>query len=126
MENHTPAPLNSQLSLVGPGGELPLDRRTVEALAEFFVGMLDLVEPDTDIEETDAEDELLSPRAIAFAEGHPGCIASDSDYCTAGDDNPALLHGDGLPGDESDREEDDPSGDPLDDGELGDCHGAYC
>lgn len=78
MENLTLAGSASQLALVGPSGAMPLDRPTVEALAEFFVGMLDLVEPDTDVEETDAEDELLSARALAIEEDKPGCIASDA------------------------------------------------
>ena len=52
-DNPTPTHLPSQLVLTGPGGALPLPRATVEALAEFFVGWLDLVEPDPDSEEDD-------------------------------------------------------------------------
>lgn len=77
------------LALVGPGGSLPLDRRTIETLAELFVALLDLSEPDPDIEPNgdeldtnNAEDETLHS---AFG-GGPGCIYSDSD--TSVDDHP--------------------------------------
>lgn len=38
------------LALVGPGGRLPLDRRTIEALATVFVGLLDIAQPDPERE----------------------------------------------------------------------------
>jgi hypothetical protein len=41
------------LALVGPGGRLPLDRRTIEALAELFVGLLDIAQADPDCEADD-------------------------------------------------------------------------
>lgn len=80
-----PAPL----ALVGPGGRLPLDRRTIEALAQVFVGMLDIAEPDPDLEEDDPQGEITDDdpafdarsRAIANRTGSgPGCKISDPDY----------------------------------------------
>ena len=72
------------INLVGPGGALPLDQTTVEALAEFFVGLLDLVEPDSDfeVEETDtgnAEDEVITCDALLRAANGPECLIADND-----------------------------------------------
>jgi hypothetical protein len=81
MENPTLTRNQPQRSLIGPGGELPLDRRTVEALAEFFVGMLDLVEPEPDAEPDFSEDDAVLPPWWGEQRGDgAGCPIADPDY----------------------------------------------
>lgn len=81
---------------------------TVSAVVESLVSLMDAIAGDPDLEPDDpAED-------------------GDQDCCAAADDDPARCFGDGNPGDQSDCEEDDPSGDALDNGESGDCHGLCC
>lgn len=93
-------PARPGMALVGPGGTLPLDRRTVEALAEFFVGMLDIVEPRPDCElDGDEADGNRSEEDFIDFSGYgsgPGCAVADPDI--------------GI--------ESQPEG--------GDCHGAHC
>jgi hypothetical protein len=57
--------------------EIGVARQALVSTIEALINLLDNLEPDPDIEETDAEDELLSARAISAAEDNPGCIVSD-------------------------------------------------
>lgn len=62
------------------------DRAKIEAFAEISVALLDLMDGDPDMEDaTDAEDEGLTPAALAYTDG-PGCIIADPDYAV--DDQP--------------------------------------
>ena len=92
---------------------------TIEGLIAF----LDDLGGDPDIESngdeldgTAGEDDFY-PHSNWLAQ--PGCPISDPDACSAGDDGDWLPGSDGSAGDPEDAEEDDPSGDPLDAGELG-------
>jgi len=56
------------------------DRDQIEAFIEVAIGLLDLADGDIDLEDaTDAEDEGLSPLAIAIASEAPGCPIADPD-----------------------------------------------
>jgi hypothetical protein len=57
--------------------EIGVARQALVSTIQALINLLDNLEPDPDIEETDAEDELLSARAIAAAQDNPGCIASN-------------------------------------------------
>jgi hypothetical protein len=63
----------SELAIVGPGGRIQLDRRTIELLAEMFVGFLDIIEPEPDCETTDLEDDF-----VEHVENGPGCEVADA------------------------------------------------
>ncbi|MBA3667949.1 MAG: hypothetical protein H0W65_09530 [Sphingomonas sp.] len=84
-----PAPAATTFALSGPGGTLALDRRTIETLAEFFVGALDCSQADADLEHngdeldgTGGEDDFVDhPNHFG-----PGCPISDPD--AAVDDSP--------------------------------------
>lgn len=81
--------------------------RCIEAATAELIETLDALD-DPDVEDDDSRED------------------DNEDRCVAADDDQGRQFSDGLPGDEADREEDDHSGDPLDDGELGSCHGAHC
>lgn len=74
-----------EIALIGPGGRLPLDRKTLETLAEVIVGLLDIAEPDPDLEpngdELDGfagEDEpLFNNEHPAAHHLGPGCPIAD-------------------------------------------------
>jgi hypothetical protein len=70
----------SALALVGPGGRLELDRRTLETLAEVIVALLDIAEPEPDVEpngdELDgngSEDDFM----LHYTDDAGGCPLSD-------------------------------------------------
>ena len=100
----------SELAIVGPGGRIELDRRTIELLAEMFVGFLDITEPEPDLEEPGLEDSF-----VEHAADGPGCPISDTDHCEAGDDNLGWIGYDGMAGDPEDAEDDDPGGGNVED-----------
>lgn len=55
-------------------------RTAVEQLIQRAIDELDELDGDPDLEDaTDAEDEGVSPAALAFADG-PGCSISDPDH----------------------------------------------
>lgn len=62
------------ITLAGPGGTIELDRKTIEVLAMFAVGALDLADGDPDLEDgTNIEDEGIQPLLATGA----GCEVSD-------------------------------------------------
>lgn len=97
-------------------------RDQLAGFIEVAIGLLDLADGDPDIEPngdeldgTGGEDDFMD-----HAHAGPGCPVSDPDACAAGDDNLddwALGRFDPI---REDDEDDDPAGDPLDKGEMGD------
>jgi hypothetical protein len=97
------------LALVGAGVPLLLSRERIEDTIELLVALLDVTEPDTDLEEIGLEDSFM-------AHGRdygPGCPAADIDFGIdderhddddpAEDDDPGEDNGDTeLNGDEGD------------------------
>jgi hypothetical protein len=65
------------IALMGPGGRLELDRRTIEILAHLSVGLLDLADSDPDEEEPGLEDSFMDHREGFGADG-PGCPVADA------------------------------------------------
>jgi hypothetical protein len=63
------APAATSFALSGPGGTMTLDSRTIETLAEFFVGALDCGGGDPDREPNGDEQDQSYPEAAA-ARGH--------------------------------------------------------
>lgn len=73
-----------QLALLGPGGAIALDRKTIEALADLFVGLLDIADIDPDLEHNAVEDEpSFDPRTRMVLNSYgwgPGCLITDNDH----------------------------------------------
>jgi hypothetical protein len=81
------------MALVGAGGPLLLDRKTIGETIEFLVALLDVSEPDPEAEETGAEDSFC-----IHPDDGPGCPIAETDHCKADDDSLCWIGSDGLPG----------------------------
>jgi hypothetical protein len=64
------------ITLTGPGGQLELDRRTIEILAHLSVGLLDAADSNPDEEEPGLEDSFCHHGDSFWTDG-PGCQVSD-------------------------------------------------
>ena len=104
--------------------QLP-SRDQIAAAIETMVTVLDLLDGDLDREEDDPAECNADEERAAWIErvnqtrpALPAPPAHFQSHEDAEDDDPREL--------DDPREEDDHSGDPLDHGELGDCHGQCC
>lgn len=85
-----PVPINTMAETVAPAPVLRIlsghTRAELEGFIAVAIDLLDLADGDPDSENaTDAEDEGITPAALAFTDG-PGCMVSDPDYAV--DDHP--------------------------------------
>jgi hypothetical protein len=64
------------IALSGPGGAIMLDRKMLAAVAEFSIALADLITPDPDLEESDAEDSFALSWC-ATARAGAGCPVAD-------------------------------------------------
>ncbi|CDO38302.1 hypothetical protein [Novosphingobium sp. KN65.2] len=102
------SPLRADFARANPIHHIPGIRRSfpavssrraeVEEIIERLIGMLDRLDGDPDLEETDLEDSfVLSPLALDFA-GGPGCAVADIDKAI--DDDPCDADTDSEPDDD--------------------------